>query len=159
MDKNNYKLKNNWAIWFHSIKNEKWDKKSYQKILILRNLYDYKIIEESFKQNHYQNGMFFVMKEGIFPNWEDPNNRLGGCLSFKVSSSNIIDSWNYLLLNTLNESFFAGDNKYINGISISPKKEFNIIKIWLNDKKYDYNINYKENKFFDINHSLYKDNI
>ena len=56
------------------------------KIHEINNLYDYQYIHDIFKQDHYQNGMFFCMKEGIFPNWEDPDNRSGGCLSFKVTS-------------------------------------------------------------------------
>lgn len=158
MDKN-YKLENNWCLWYHSIKDNKWDKKSYQKLLIFRNLFDYKLITDSFEQNYYQNGMFFFMKDNIFPNWEDPNNRLGGCLSFKISSKDMIDTWGFLLLSIINESFFSDDNHMINGISISPKKEFNIIKIWLKDKKYDYKKFFKVNKFLSLEHSLYKDNI
>ena len=33
-----------------------------------------------------QNGMFFVMKRDIFPTWEDPRNRNGCFLSFKVGA-------------------------------------------------------------------------
>ena len=155
----NYKLKNNWSLWYHSIKDNNWDKKSYKKLLIFRNFFDYRLIVDSFEQNYYQNGMFFVMKDDIFPNWEDPKNRLGGCLSFKISSENIIDSWNYLLLNILNSSFLKENNEMINGISIAPKKEFNIIKIWLKEKKYNYSDDFLENKYFKLENSLYKDNI
>ena len=158
MDKN-YKLENNWCLWYHSIKENNWDKKSYQKLLIFRNLFDYKLITDSFEQNYYQNGMFFFMKNDIFPNWEDPNNRLGGCLSFKIPSKDIIETWEFLLLNIINESFFSDDNHIINGISISPKKEFNIIKIWLKDKNYDYNKFFKVNKYLSLEKSLYKSNI
>ena len=38
------------------------------------------------------------MKENIFPNWEDPDNRNGSCLSFKVFSKDIMKEWNTLLL-------------------------------------------------------------
>ena len=155
----NYKIKNNWSLWYHSIKDNNWDKKSYKKLLIFRNFFDYRLIVDSFEQNYYQNGMFFVMKDDIFPNWEDPKNRLGGCLSFKISSDNIIDSWNYLLLNILNSSFLKENNEMINGISIAPKKEFNIIKIWLKEKKYKYSDDFLENKYFKLENSLYKDNI
>ena len=33
------------------------------------------------------------MKNDVFPNWEDPSNRMGGCLSFKISSKNVIEEW------------------------------------------------------------------
>ena len=49
------------------------------------------------------------LKDGIFPNWEDPDNRSGGCLSFKVTSIKVMNEWENLLLrcitdNILNES-------------------------------------------------------
>ena len=91
-------LENEWVLWYHSINEHKWDKSSYKQLLNLKDLYDIHLILSIFKQNHYQNGMFFVMKKGVFPNWEDPNNRLGGCLSFKVYSKNIVNEWNILLL-------------------------------------------------------------
>ncbi len=91
-------LNNKWVIWYHSINDNKWDKNSYQKIFEIKDLCDYQYIKESFKQDHYQNGMFFCMKDGIFPNWEDPDNRSGGCLSFKVTSIKVMDEWIELLL-------------------------------------------------------------
>ena len=82
-------IKEEWILWYHSINDNNWDKNSYQKIHEIKNLYDYQYIHDIFKQDHYQNGMFFCMKKGIFPNWEDPDNRSGGCLSFKVDNRNI----------------------------------------------------------------------
>ena len=123
-------IKEKWILWYHSINDNNWDKNSYQKIHEIKNLYDYQYIHDIFKQDHYQNGMFFCMKKDIFPNWEDPDNRSGGCLSFKVSSTKIIEEWNQLLLQCISENILNGNSEEINGISISPKKEFNIIKIW-----------------------------
>ena len=80
--------------------------------------------------------MFFLMRGNIFPTWEDPKNRLGSCLSFKVESNCIVDSWNILFLKFLTSNVLNEKNNEINGISITPKKEFNIIKLWfLNDNK------------------------
>ena len=119
----NYLLNNNWNLWYHSLKDNNWDKKSYSKLITIRNLFDYKLIEDEFKQNHYQNGMFFLMKEDIFPNWEDPNNRLGGCLSFKIPSSELISSWNTLFQSCICEMILKGNNEEINGIFVFPTRE------------------------------------
>jgi len=127
---------NEWNLWFHSINNNNWENSSYRKLITIRNLLDYKMIIDIFKQKHYQDGMFFLMKGNIFPTWEDPKNRLGGCLSFKIPSTEIINDWNNLLLKTFIECLLKNKNNDVNGISISPKKEFNIIKIWfINDKE------------------------
>ena len=77
------------------------------------------------------------MKKNIFPNWEDPLNRQGGCLSFKVPSKDIMKEWNQLLLYFINNNILSDKNNEVNGISISPKKEFNIIKIWFQKKTGD----------------------
>jgi hypothetical protein len=75
------------------------------------------------------------MREGIKPIWEDVKNRNGGCFSYKVINKNVYDVWReftYALVgNTIstNESFVAS----VNGITISPKKNFCIIKIWMSN--------------------------
>ena len=152
-------LKNNWDIWYHSIKENNWTKDSYKKISSIKTLCDYNYIKNTFQQDHYQNGMFFCMKENIFPNWEDPDNRNGGCLSFKVPSIKIIDEWNNLLLECINELILSDNNDEINGISISPKKEFNIIKIWFKCKikNIDDYLNI-DNKYINSKNVLIKNN-
>ena len=153
-------LKKEWVLWYHSITENKWNKSSYKELSILKDLYDIHHILSVFKQNHYQNGMFFVMKKGIFPNWEDPNNRLGGCLSFKISSTNVISEWRDIFLKCILDELLKEDNDKITGLSISPKKEFNIIKIWFSET-----IEYK-NKFIEginseviLSNSLYKKHV
>lgn len=155
----NYKIEDKWNLWYHSLTNDKWTKETYKKIIDINNLLDYYFLRKNFERQHLQNGMFFIMRNNIFPTWEDPDNRLGGCVSFKVYSKDIINAWNNLLLNLITENLTIDINDYdeINGISISPKKEFNIIKIWLKNN----NENYKNllNEFkpiFLLNESLYK---
>jgi hypothetical protein len=133
-----YLFQEEFNLWFHSINNNNWDNSSYKKIMTIRNLFDYKLIIDTIKQKHYHDGMFFLMKGNIFPTWEDPKNRLGSCLSFKVESNSIVESWNILFLKLLTNNILDEKNNEINGISITPKKEFNIIKIWFlnDDKKY-----------------------
>tara|TARA_Y100001958_G_C21010466_1_gene390770 strand:+ start:200 stop:682 length:483 start_codon:yes stop_codon:yes gene_type:complete len=139
-----YKLTNNWTLWYHSIDNDDWTNKSYKKIIDIHNLYDVKILIDNLKSNHLQNAMLFMMKDDIFPTWEYPDNREGCSISFKVPASNLKKTWDSLLKNIFTGNIFKGDyNNKLNGISISPKKEFNIIKLWFreNDKNYDNYIN------------------
>ncbi len=147
-----------WILWYHSINDNQWGKESYQKIHEINNLYDYQYIHDIFEQDHYQNGMFFCMKEGIFPNWEDPDNRSGGCLSFKVTSIKVIDEWNTLLLKCITNHVLNEHNEEINGISISPKKEFNIVKIWFKNNDFDYKKYFESEKdsLISLENSLYK---
>jgi hypothetical protein len=153
-------LKNEWVLWYHSINDTKWDKQSYKKLFSLNDLYDVNLILDTFKQNHYQNGMFFLMKDNIFPNWEDPSNRLGGCLSFKVSSKKVIKEWYSIFLKCILEELLTSENNKINGISISPKKEFNIIKVWFSEQL-DYKKYFIENEGSEVvlSNTLYKKHV
>ena len=82
---NNYQLNTNWCLWYHSINDTNWNKNSYQNLYTIKNLYDLKSLNDSIEKIHLQNGMFFFMRENIFPTWEDPDNREGCCISFKIS--------------------------------------------------------------------------
>ena len=140
------------TLWFHKVNDNKWDINSYKKIVDLCDLddflYTYKMI------NNFSSGMFFLMKEGIKPVYEDPNNINGGMFSFKLSKKICKNFW-YELSHIFLEGNITKDyNKfqYITGMSISPKTNNCIIKIWTNTCK---NINVDilkdniENKFLD----------
>lgn len=65
--------------------------------------------------------------------WEDPNNKSGGCFSFKVTNKSVPEVWKHVSYLLTGESLSADkafqDN--ITGITISPKKSFCILKIWM----------------------------
>jgi hypothetical protein len=130
-----YKLENTWILWNHKLDDKSWTNDSYKNIYNFENIYDLKYYIDIIETIHLQNSMYFIMKENIFPTWEDPNNCDGCCVSFKIPSKDIKQTWNKCVTNILCENIYKNKNKnYINGISISPKKEFNIIKIWLKCK-------------------------
>ena len=135
-----YKLNTNWCLWYHSINNNEWNKSSYKNLLTLSNIYDLKLMNDTIDKIHLQNGMFFIMREDIFPTWEDPDNREGCCVSFKISSSILKDQWDYIVERILTEDILKDHDREdsINGISIAPKKEFNIVKIWLRNHDQNY---------------------
>ena len=80
-----------------------------------------------------KNCMLFLMRQNIKPMWEDPNNKAGGCFSFKVTNKNVPDVWKHVSYLLTGESLSTDkafqDN--ITGITISPKKSFCILKIWM----------------------------
>jgi hypothetical protein len=80
-----------------------------------------------------KNCMLFMMKDGVNPMWEDPLNRNGGCFSYKISNKVVCDVWKQLSYVTAggtisNQSSFVTN---VTGITISPKKNFCIVKIWM----------------------------
>ena len=79
--------------------------------------------------------MLFVMRENINPTWEDKQNRNGGCFSYKISNKYVYEIWKALLYALAGESLTKdpAHASLVNGITISPKKNFCIVKIWLKD--------------------------
>ena len=151
-------LNSSWDFWYHSTNDTDWSINSYKKIATISTIEQFWSVFDLFTATHIQNGMFFIMRENIFPTWEDPDNRLGGCISYKILSENILDAWNKLFLHLICEKITENKDllSEINGISIAPKKEFNIIKIWVrNDNKYKEILN-DINPYFKIENSIYR---
>jgi hypothetical protein len=78
----------------------------------------------------FSEGMFFVMRDPIPPLWENHQNIRGGYYSFRCQKRDATDSYiNYMIAAMIGELTKNATNQ-INGISISPKRGFNIIKVW-----------------------------
>ena len=131
---------NKYTLWFHSVNDEKWGIDSYTKVSNIKNMDDYLY---TFKKiNNITSGMFFLMKNNIQPIYEDKANRKGGIWTFKISKKVANDVWlKTSLLYCLNKlTNKSSDCNIINGISISPKINNCIFKIWINKSK---NVNIK----------------
>ena len=135
-----HKLNTNWCLWYHSLTDKEWTQKSYRNLFTVTNLYELKALNDIIELNHLQNGMFFLMREDIFPTWEDPDNREGCCVSFKISGSILREQWNSIVNRIVTEDILIDKERtdFINGISIAPKKEFNIVKLWLREHNQNY---------------------
>ena len=123
------KITNNWNIWFHRIDEKKWTLDSYNKIATITSLESYLYYYKSIST--FIHGMFFVMKDNIPPLWEDINNINGGIITFKLTKSQSDNAWKELT-SALVGNTLCDNMNLINGISISPKINNCIIKIWVN---------------------------
>lgn len=126
-------LHDTWTLWAHLPKDTDWSLASYKKILTFNTIEDLVGLKKVIPKNMYVNCMLFLMKEGISPTWEDAQNREGGCFSYKISTEHVEESWDNLtkmiIGNTLvNNKDMESD---INGITISPKRNFCIVKVWM----------------------------
>lgn len=92
-------------------------------------------INEYVPENIVKYCMLFIMLDGVTPMWEDIHNRNGGCFSYKVVNKFVYDVWKELvyLLCTNKLTVNPEDMSKVNGITISPKRSFCIIKIWMRD--------------------------
>lgn len=129
------KTLNKWTMWAHLPHDTNWTLESYKNIYTISTIGEGISLIECMSDTLVKNCMLFLMKEGITPVWEDKANRDGGCFSYKVLNKNVYQSWKELCYIILGGSI-SSDNKFVdsvNGITISPKKNFCIIKIWLSN--------------------------
>jgi len=131
-------LKNKWNLWAHLPQDPDWTMNSYKKIYQFKTIEETVGITESMPDNLIKNCMLFIMKDGIIPMWEDPRNRNGGCFSYKISNKNVADVWRNLTYALIGEclSTNASFVNAVTGITISPKKNFCIVKIWMTNCDY-----------------------
>jgi translation initiation factor 4E len=154
-------LNSTWVLWYHDIKNTEWTLESYIRIAEFNTIEDFWKLYLNIKPDLITNGMFFLMRDAILPIWEDKNNINGGYWSFKISINHIHNAWNEISIALIGENILKDKtNIYtINGISISPKKNFCIIKIWNSDTLVNTNAKDILNKnilLFNFEEALYK---
>ena len=128
-----HKLNDDWTLWAHLPHDVDWTVQSYKEISNLTSVEATLAVSETLPEKLIYNCMLFLMRKGIQPMWEDPKNRNGGCFSYKVNNKTVASVWRKLSYALVGE-VLTEDKKLrnnINGITISPKKNFCIIKIWL----------------------------
>ena len=130
-----HELSDKWTLWAHLPHNTDWSIKSYIPISTFATVEDTLAVTETLPAILVENCMLFMMREGIKPTWEDPKNRNGGCFSYKVSNKNVHKVWKDLTYVVVGSSVSKNANfvNCVSGITISPKKNFCIIKIWMTD--------------------------
>jgi len=124
-----------WDLYYHLPHDTNWELESYKIIMKMNTVEEVVAINSAISENIVKQCMLFVMREGITPMWEDPKNRNGGCFSFKVNNKQVHSVWKLLFYSLCGETLCVDkkNSELINGITISPKKNFCIIKVWLSD--------------------------
>ena len=128
-----HKLSDKWTLWAHLPHDTNWSASSYKKIYEFDTAEQAIALIEMLPPKLVMNCMLFLMRTGIVPMWEDAQNRNGGCFSYKVANKEVNQAWKQLSYVTVGETISTNLNviPHVNGITISPKKNFCIIKIWM----------------------------
>lgn len=133
-----------WSFWYHSSREPNWGRDSYVFLHKTQNAEEFWGVFKMLGIKHYDNGIVFIMRDDVFPDWSSPENIEGGFLSYKISSGgkkdiflDIVKSWvERLISNSL-----SLDSSIIpNGISISPKSGHCILKVWFSKQLKSTNI-------------------
>ena len=140
-------LDDTWALWFHDPDDPDWTNASYVQIAAISSANNFWAVQ-SMLSDKVQNGMFFLMREHVFPCWDDPYNAQGGCLSVKVPNHDATRFWEDLSAAMLSDNLARaagqaesgghdGDppkaSDHVNGLSITPKGAFCVFKLWLGE--------------------------
>jgi hypothetical protein len=152
METNNLELNTNlprkWSLWYHYDK-DNWKINGFKQIYTITSIGDFWQLYNNWdklggiNQRHY-----FLMADGITPIWEDPNNKSGGCWSYKIHENQAQELWDDLSIYLVSEKLSMKKND-LTGISICLKKNnYCVIKIW--------NRNGKENSLVLLNETILK---
>lgn len=132
---NHHKLSSKWTLWAHLPHNVDWSVKSYINVMTVSTVEEAIALVETLPSVLIENCMLFMMREGIKPMWEDPKNRSGGCFSYKINNKTVAKVWKELSFVIVGDTISKQQSfaNCVNGITISPKKNFCIMKIWMSD--------------------------
>lgn len=133
-DNYKYQLNTNWTFWVHLPHDTNWTIESYKKVYNIDYLEETIGLIEQLEERLVINCMLFLMRENILPIWEDPINLNGGCISYKIANREAYILWKSMCYAMLGDTLTDDDliQQKITGLTISPKKNFCIIKIWVN---------------------------
>ena len=119
-----------WILWYHDPNNADYSLESYIKIMEVSTAKDFWAIVDGISAEAWNSGMFFFMKEGYRPLWDAVENDKGGAWSKKVDASETHTVFVDCMVHCLAGSFLKSQNDTVVGVTLSPKGNFHIIKVW-----------------------------
>lgn len=151
-------LSDKWVLWAHLPHDTDWSLKSYINIMNIKNINQMISLYNSVPEKMTKNCMLFLMRKDINPTWEDPQNCKGGCFSFKILNKNVASIWKELSYSIVGETL-TSDVKFqksITGLTISPKKTFCIIKVWMSNLNFQNPRKIRKIRNLDIDGCIFK---
>jgi len=139
----NLGISDKWVIWIHSVDVDDWSINGYTKLpYTIDSIESFWRVMNNLDKFGVELNNIYIMKEGVQPIWESPENRKGGQCSFRSDIGTSMKLLENLFVRILSGTL-TKDNHYntINGISISPKinnkYSWGIVRVWNNDKNID----------------------
>ena len=126
-----HKLNNNWVLWYHDMNHHDWSIKGYQKLATVGTVEEFWELFNSLPS--LVHGMWFFMRDGIPPRWEDEINQEGGAFKFRTKNNQVDSNWLTLAMFLIAEQMCSDpkDAELICGISLSPKRgHVSTLSVW-----------------------------
>ena len=124
-----------WTLYWHSSEGKDWSFPSYTSFGTMKTWQDFLKILVALKIDTLSEGMFFLMRGDIPPLWENCNNVYGGAYSFRILKAKAGPAFVRYAIAAMLKEIVKNDANQINGLSISPKRTHNIVKIWNTDAR------------------------
>jgi hypothetical protein len=131
-----------WTLYFHAPKEKRWTLDTFQPIAKVNSVQDILSIFQELGDK-LKRGMYFCMKDGIPPLWENYQNIRGGSYSLRGGPEDGIDFYKAYVVGTMLNMTTMNPSDSIVGISVSPKIMngangtskigFYVIKLWNRD--------------------------
>lgn len=127
------KLDSQWTLYYHDVNNDDFSRDTFRKVC------KYSTIGEMLfminKLTTFQSGMFFIMRDDTSPLFKDPENINGGMWTYKIPKKDSDNIFKNLVVATSMEVLTKDPSQMpqINGLSVSPKINNLVIKIWSNN--------------------------
>ncbi len=122
-----------WTLWYHSSEEKKWTPSTYKKIHSVSTWGEFWGLIDTLGEETLLGGFFFMMRDQIPPLWENKGNIRGGSYTIRVPRREASDLFlRYSIAGIIGEALNHADN-HVMGVSIAPKKAYNVISIWNED--------------------------
>jgi len=125
------KLPYTWVLWYHDPNNQDYSLESYIKIQEIKTVQDFWNITDTITKEAWESGMFFLMREGYRPLWDAPENAKGGAWSKKIDAHDTHRIFIDCMVHTIVNKFLNKYGEAFVGVTLSPKGNFHIIKMWV----------------------------
>ena len=119
-----------WTLYYHDPNNNDYSLASYIELFTVTNVPEFWMIVDGIPDKMWESGMFFFMRTGIPPLWDAIENDKGGAWSKKVDAVDTHAVFIDCMVHCIAESLLKSKNEVISGVTVSPKGQFHIVKVW-----------------------------
>jgi translation initiation factor 4E len=126
------KLQYTWILWYHDPEIKDYSLESYVRVAEIGTPQQFWTVIEAIPKEAWECGMYFFLRRGFRPQWEVPENENGGAWSKKIDASQIHTTLIDLMVHSIVGELLTSRKETLTGVTVSPKGQFHIIKIWNN---------------------------
>jgi len=123
-------LNSSWNLYWHPRDSTEWSLSAYQKKYQIQTISKFWCLYNNLRT--VANDMFFLMRDGHPPLWEDPTNINGGALSFRIHNKDVDNFWLIASMLLIGETVCDCPEEIV-GLSVSPKLRNTTIRVWYRD--------------------------